>query len=350
MQAEIESFFADDVNALVGTLAGLEAQIDPAAIPRKDERFGQLSTALSLAVGACRRVESLLGDDAGLVKDVQKRFQEETSPWFDRSWIGHRARAKPQGYPGDYDLLTAIYDEEIRSGGLGGYLDLYIVNMLLAKAIRARWQAARRFLIEEVARRRDDVFILNVACGCCREYVGGMELPDQCNVHVTCIDNDRQALEYVSANVVPVATGIEDIELARYNALRMRSAKSTIRKFGRCDVLYSIGLCDYIPDRHLIPLLEGWRDSLSQGGVLYVAFKDIRRYDITEYRWLLDWHFLKRTEDECRRLFEQAGFDMDGLGMSRDATGVMMNFIARVRRPAIFSVAPWQGLKTVAES
>lgn len=338
MQAKIETFFAGDVSTFTDKLAHLDARVDPSAEARRDHCFHELTEAVCRSQQACRRLESLLDGNGEQVKEVQDRFREEIASWFDRSWFMHRAQTKPRGYPGDYELLAAIYDGVPKSSGLGGYLDLYFLNTTLGRAVPARLQAARSFLVEEVSRRRGDVSILNVACGPCREFVGGFEHPEECTIHVTCIDNDRQALEYVSAHVRTIATGIPDINCACYNALKMKSPRANIKRFGRCDILYSVGLCDYIPDRYLVSMLQGWRESLNDGGVLYVAFKDATRYDKTQYQWLVDWFFLQRTEEDCRALFRQAGFDMDGLEMTRDATSVIMNFIGRVKRPTAVRV------------
>ena len=74
--------------------------------------------------------------------------------------------------------------------------------------------------------------------------------------------------------------------------------------------------------------------------VLLVAFKDTRRYDATPYQWLLDWHFFQRTDEDCRMLFELAGFNMAALEMTRDATGVIMNFISHAAAPGVVRFDP----------
>ena len=114
----------------------------------------------------------------------------------------------------------------------------------------------------------------------------------------------------------------------------MRSAGAIIEKFGRNDIIYSVGLADYIPDKLLIPMLSAWQGAVNPGGVVYVAFKDARRYDKVEYQWLMDWHFLQRTEDDCRRLLELAGYDMDHIETSRDETGVILHYVSRSKVPA----------------
>ena len=338
MKAEIETFFAQSVSTFIRELGELDARIDPSAEAGEDEHLHQLTDAIHRCLRACGRLEALVGNDRELIKGAQARFQERISPWFDRSWLMHRAKTKPRGYPGDYRLLTAMYDALPKSPGLGGYIDLYLLNSTLGRAVRGRLNAARTFLAEEAARRRGVVRVLNVACGPCREYVHGLEHPGHCSIHVTCIDADQHALEYVQRHVATNAAGIADVECVRYNALRMSSAKANVRKFGRPDLIYSIGLCDYVPDKYMVSLLRGWHDSLDQDGVLYVAFKDATKYDKNECQWLADWYFFQRTEEDCRELYRQAGLDADGLEMTREETGVIMNFISRVKRPAVVRV------------
>jgi hypothetical protein len=334
MQAEIERFFASDVTAFTDTLSELAGQIEPSEEPRRGERFTRLNEAILRSMKECSRLETTIVGDPVLLKDVQQRYREEIAEWFDQSWFMHRAKTKPRGYPGDHEILTGIYDRKPKSLGIGGFLDLYFLNTTLARAVRGRLLAAKMFLIQEVGRRRGDVSILNVACGPCREFFDGFLHRPECQIRITCVDSDQQALEYVQAHVMSIQVDLPIMECACYNALRMSAAKHNIRKFGRRDIIYSVGLFDYIPDGYLISLLRGLRESLNRDGVLYVAFKDADRYDKTEYHWLVDWYFFQRSEADCRDLCRQAGFDEDALEMTRDETGVIMNFIGRIGQPA----------------
>jgi hypothetical protein len=119
------------------------------------------------------------------------------------------------------------------------------------------------------------------------------------------------------------------LNAVRYNALRTRSADATVRNFGRFDIIYSVGLCDYLTDAQLVPILAALRQTLNDQGVLYIAFKDSERYDKTPYQWHLDWHFYQRNLDDCLRLYEMAGFDVRSIAMTRDGTGIIMNFTSR---------------------
>lgn len=329
MSYEIERFFEQDVAALVDELRMLERDVNSDADPEAGEALGRLTSAINRTLEACARLEDAIGDDPECLKQVQSRFRESIRPWFDQSWFMERAHSKPRGYPGDYVLLSAIYDNVPKSRGIGGLLDLFFLDQTLAHGVRTRLAGVRRFLTSEVLRRQSPLSILNVACGPAREYADGFS----CNgtpVHLTCVDMDEQALEFVREQVAAQPNVEVDFECVCYNALRMASSKSTVAKFGRPDVIYSVGLCDYIPDDFMIRILRGWREALADGGVVYVAFKDQLLYNKAVYQWLVDWHFYQRTEEDCLRLYQEAGYEMDGIEVQRDGDGVIMNFIARL--------------------
>ncbi len=109
----------------------------------------------------------------------------------------------------------------------------------------------------------------------------------------------------------------------------MVSGKRNVEKFGKFDVIYSAGLFDYFPDDAVIAILRGLHETLSNGGVLCTPFKDAKRYDKTVYQWLVDWFFVQRTENECRRILQSAGFPLEKQQMQRDETGVIMIFVSK---------------------
>jgi hypothetical protein len=124
------------------------------------------------------------------------------------------------------------------------------------------------------------------------------------------------------------------LQATRYNALRTRSAETTTRKFGRFDIIYSVGLFDYLPDDLLVDILGALPKTLSEGGVVYIGFKDTERYDKTPYQWHLDWFFFQRTKEDCLRLYERAGIRSETVETTRDDTGIIMNFVSRREAPS----------------
>jgi hypothetical protein len=338
MLPAVEDFFSTHVASFTAALAAFDRQFDGDESPTNDEALAQLTQSINQMLAACNRLEQQLASDPQLLKSTQARFREAIWPWFGKSWMMQRALTKPQGYPGDFVLLTAIYERQPKSHGLGGYLDRYFLNTTLGRAVPARMRAIRAFLTEEIARRDGKVKILNVASGPCREYLDGFLESEAVDVQLTCVDNDTQALDFVQETVVPHMNDRIHTRFMRYNALRMVSGKVNIERFGKNDIIYSVGLCDYIPDDYLVPMLRGWRESLADHGLVYVAFKDMVHYDKAEYQWLVDWYFYQRTVEECRNLFVEAGYDMDRMEVTESEMSVIVNFIGRSASPSTIRI------------
>lgn len=326
---DVESFFNVQVRQFTDAMASLERRIPRSKVPETDEFLTELTAAIHKSRQDCREAEEAIGDDKQLLNEVQARFRKEIVFWFDQSWFMQRAKAKPRGYPGDFEMLTAIYEGKTKTLGFGGYLDLYFLGTDLARAVCGRLDAVQKFLVREVLKRSVNVSILNVASGPGREYSHGLEVGEM--VNLTCVDTDQQALQYLQDHIDPQVAGSIDLNCVCYNALKMSSAKANIENFGRPDMIYSVGLCDYIPDRYLIRILNGWRESVAENGIVYVAFKDDPRYHAAEYQWHVDWHFYRRVEADCVRLFAEAGYDVDDMTMFRDSTGIIMNFVFRIK-------------------
>jgi len=330
MSSAVEIFFTEHVARFTRALAKLDEQIPADAVATSDEIVQQLTDCINEMLGHCNRLEAEIKHEPQLLKQTQAKFRETIWPWFEKSWCMQRAFTKPRGYPGDYELLTAIYNRQPKSLGLGGYLDRYFLATTLGQAVPARMRSAREFLLQEIGRREGKVTILNVACGACREYTEGFEGVADREIELTLVDNDPQALEFVQTNVADQIPRNISVKYVRYNALRMTNSRVNVERFNRNDIIYSVGLCDYIPDEYLIPMLQGWRESVAEGGVVYVAFKDKALYDTAEYQWLVDWYFFQRSADECLELFVKAGFEADQIEVTRSETPVIVNYAARV--------------------
>jgi hypothetical protein len=339
MPSIVESFFAKQVAQFTATMDRLARRIWSNAPPAADHHLREFTWAAEQCLLGCQRIEEHLKHTPQTLRAVQARFREAIHPWFDQSAFMRHALAKPRGYAGDYEMLVAIYERQPRTLGFGGYLDLYFLETELGRAVPVRLEGIRKFLQHEVAERGGTVTALDIACGPAWEYRAGFALPEHCRLKVLCLDHDDAALDYVRTQVSPQLPFNVELECVKHNALRMMSGVSNRRHFGAPDIVYSVGLCDYIPDEIMVRLLRGWRETIADGGVIYVAFKDCRRYMATRYQWLVDWNFFQRTEADCVRLFDEAGYDIAEMELVRDCdSGAIMNFISRAAQPALLRV------------
>jgi len=61
----------------------------------------------------------------------------------------------------------------------------------------------------------------------------------------------------------------------------------------------------------------------------------------------MDWYFYQRTYEDCRRLFVEAGYDMDEMEITRSDMAVIVNFIGRTKVGAMVRIDNAQPLSGV---
>lgn len=273
----------------------------------------------------CEKFEQIV-NDKDVIRDARINFREKTNPILSKSYFINRARTWPQGHQGDYKTLEGAYKNMPLSEGIGYYLDLYLLNVTLADAVRNRIKKLEEILRDEILKRQQPS-VLNIACGSCRELMGLASDIGASGSKVICIDNDNDALAFAQKRLS--YTGVlPQIEFRKYNAIRMFDDELNMMEFGKQDIIYSVGLFDYLPDDFLVKLLSALYNLLSPGGKLIAAFKDADRYAHQPYHWIVDWDgFLQRTKSDFNSLLYQAGIPDSAISETREESGVIIFYL-----------------------
>jgi extracellular factor (EF) 3-hydroxypalmitic acid methyl ester biosynthesis protein len=271
----------------------------------------------------CAQFEAEVKDES-VIKATRSYFRKRTHPFLSKSYAINRIRTWPQGYQGDYKTLETAYRNTPMSDGIGYYLDKYILDWPLAHALRGRLEKLTELLQAELSTRQN-LKVLDIACGSCREV--SMLVPDikQSKAKFTCIDLDGDALDFAVKRFAPADLASEQMTVTKYNALRMFDHDIAKAEFGPQDVIYSVGYFDYLPDDFLVKMLRSLYQLLKKDGKLIAAFKDADRYRAQEYHWIADWDgFLQRRVKDFERILGEAGIPVDKMTMTRDRTGVIV--------------------------
>ncbi len=266
--------------------------------------------------------------DPFVIKAAQVAFRERTNSILSKSYVINRTRNWPQGHQGDYNTLEMAYKNAALSDGIGYFLDKYMLTLPLADGVRDRI-AKLRDLVKKELTARSDLKVLDVACGSCREV---FELaPDikTSGAKFTCVDLDEDALSFALDRFTLAGLSRDQVELRKYNALRIFDFETAVLEFGMQDVIYSVGYFDYLPDDFLIKLLNSLYKMLSPGGKLIASFKDANRYKPEVFHWLVNWDgFLQRTEDDFERLLHYAEIPSSSLTVERVQSGSVLFYTA----------------------
>jgi hypothetical protein len=119
-QKNIKTFFTRDLRNLVQSII----DIDTLRFEYTDET--QLLIILQeVLYGALDKADVLAKSipDIALVKQIKMRVRDILGHVIYQGWVFRRAIEKPRGYPGDYQVIEAAYNNEPLSGGLGRDFD-----------------------------------------------------------------------------------------------------------------------------------------------------------------------------------------------------------------------------------
>lgn len=235
---------------------------------------------------------------------TQARFRAEAGPFFWQSAVLKRCWEKPRGYAGDFLMMEALYRHQPAGDTpLGLWLDTWALELPGFQAVRNRRDMLSALLRQEHARGARQV--MNVACGSAPELaaVAG-------EVHfdgVTLMDQDQGALDAALANFHRVgalpATGHEALRPWCGSVLALLRNRSDLERESQ-DVLYSIGLYDYLTERFARGLTAKLWEGLAPGGLLVLgnfnADNPMRHF--TESA--LDWYLVYRSPADMLRLVE----------------------------------------------
>jgi SAM-dependent methyltransferase len=265
------------------------------------------------------------------IREAQIRFRTKTDPILSKSYCLNRARTWPQGYQGDHKTLEGIYRNTPLSKGIGYYLDEHVLDFPLGIAVRNRIKRLEDILRDEL-QHRESPSVLNIACGSCREVFELASDIERSGARFTCIDLDDDALSFAANRlsftaISPVTS--DQVIFRKYNAVRMFDHEMNMNEFGLQDIIYSVGLYDYLPTDFLINLFRSLYRLIKPGGRLIVSFKDASRYRYQEYHWLVEWDgFLQRTEEDFKEILSKAGIPDSALSEMREESGIIIFYLA----------------------
>ena len=264
--------------------------------------------------------------DKDVIRKARIRFRQKTDQVFSKSYCINRARIWPQGSQGDYKTLEILYKNAPLSEGIGYCLDRIMLNVSLAEAVRNRIKKLELMLKDELLKRRTPS-ILNIACGACRELVGIVPEIIASGAKVVCIDSDNDALEYAQGRLADAGLR-ENIEFYKYNALRLFDYELSMEDFGAQDIIYSVGLFDYLPSDFLVKMFSTLYNLLNPGGRFIPAFKDAERYRPQYYHWFVDWDgFFQRKVGDFKKILSDAGIPSSAITEVRDETGIIVFYV-----------------------
>ena len=288
------------------------------------ERHKLTTRAVTNLILALKKIDLEIGENKDLKNDLREVFRSELQSLCLRGPLWNHALTKPYGYPGDFEILNAIYKNiSVAKDSVGRELDRAFLTSPLAEAVRSRKNTIVNLLYEKICSAgKRYIKMLDLGCGPCTDVEELITLYSlDSSLSIICVDHEQKALDFAKNTVGQRALNILYIKA---NVLRLRTLP-----YAPFDIIWSVGLLDYIPDQLAYRAIQNWWRMVDNGGVLLLTVKDRNKYDPTFYDWMADWIFVPRTEEQFIALLLRAlRITESQIEVRRDKTGIIIVAIA----------------------
>jgi hypothetical protein len=261
------------------------------------------------------------------VLQAVKRFTEQVvTPELVAGPIWNRCYRKPLGYPGDYLMMNYVYEWQPRGATIYEKL-LHRLGLDVLECVATRMTMAQKSIAEVVAAGAASgrpARITSLGCGPAQEMVNYLmlrRLPRA--VDVTLVDQDHRALDFAYGRIFPEVTRLNDgsaVRCLEVSFIELMKGSGGIVSLPPQDMIYTLGLVDYLGQRRATQLLSALYANLAPGGRLLVGnAAEVPMGGRWSSEFLCDWSMVFRTERDMAELAAAvAGASWD---LRADSTG-----------------------------
>jgi extracellular factor (EF) 3-hydroxypalmitic acid methyl ester biosynthesis protein len=263
-------------------------------------------------------------NDAAALRAAKRITESLVTPECLGAPFVRRAYEKPLGYPGDFQALEMIYAWGREGASLADQL-VHRIGITTAECVTTRMLMMRQMIAEAVMQRAPaPVRITSLGCGAAREvrdYLQLRHLPAP--VEFTLIDQDHAALSSVYERTyadVRRLQGQARVSCLHASFSQFLKAGEFFRTLPRQDIIYSIGLVDYLSAQRAKLLAASLYSRLAPGGMLIIGnLSDSPRNTRWPMEFICDWSVNYRSEGEMIEM--AAGMPDAVVTTSFDPTG-----------------------------
>lgn len=245
--------------------------------------------------------------------------------WLQTGALQSRARFKPRGYAGDFEMLAQICDNWRCDHPLGRAFDAFFQYQTAPQAVRHRTGIVARAIALQCRRNpAAECHVVSVGSGPARdvELAFTTLTPDERKrMRVTLVDLDPAALEYAAARLAPLLAA-ERLTCARENLFRLARYPRVTELLLSAQLISCVGFFDYLPDRDAVALLAHFWRMLRPGCRLLVFNFTPDNPSRAYMEWIGNWYLIYRSRIELAELAHQAGLPADCVHISAEELGV----------------------------
>ncbi len=240
--------------------------------------------------------------------------------------IWDRSYAKPMGYPGDFQIMNQVYDWGHRGNTVFEML-MHRLGLEVAECIKTRMEVVQQRIAETVFAdgRQRPARIMSLGSGPAREvelFLKGVCTTDG-GANFTLIDQEEDALRYASEKTYPQLlrlSGRYNLQCLNMSFTDILRGTSGLGSLPPQDLIYSLGLLDYLTDRRAAGLVHRLYGQLAPGGLLIIGNMNETPFsNMWPMEFIADWTLQYRDEPQMLRWVD--GLDAQSRWTDTESTG-----------------------------
>jgi SAM-dependent methyltransferase len=243
---------------------------------------------------------------------LSNEFWGIAGPHLECGTMQLRARTKPRGYAGDYELFAWICDGHETPHPLGRHFDRYFQRQAAVEAVRSRTDQIAAAIATRVARGERDhpsFRLVNIGAGPAIDVERAVKLMGRSHsrrLDVRLLDLDDEALAHARDRLAGLLES-QQLTLIRDNLFRLADKPAAAAHLAGANLLICAGLFDYLADGPAEALLRLFWRQLAPGGSLLVGNFAPHCPTRAYMEWIGNWYLIYRTAADLDALAVRAG-------------------------------------------
>ena len=261
----------------------------------------------------------------------RNHFQDHLHPFLLLSPFVKRAYSKPLGYPGDYEMMNMLYGNHDQGTSLFARLvNRYSCQVTAGRAVMKRAPYILERIdrtIDRVSRHKESVSLMSIGCGPAteiQELIRANPMSDPCRV--TLVDAEQEALHHCRVKISELKEATQSrisVYFLNRSIHQLILDPYLLNQLAGRDLIYAMGLFDYLPMPIAKRLLQKLHRLLSDKGELIIGNLDSSCDSRYFMEYAAEWYLIYRTPEEMMRLAEGIPVPVQA-SVEKDQTGTQL--------------------------
>ena len=243
-------------------------------------------------------------------------FRAQLLEPLSESTICRRSFEKPLGYAGDYEMINIICNGRLEGNTLWQrILNHCITDFPPARAVRKRTHYLQGKIEETVSRRSPNESLVKIMCDCKAAFY--------------LVDQEPQALDFAQRKLYTLAQQrklLTQFICVKQSVKYLLKDPATLASYPKMDLIYVVGLYDYLPEPVAKRFTELLLTILADGGRLIIGNFSASHQFKFFIEYALDWFLIHRSHEDMYRLLpSQDRYTTASIEEVEDGVNIFLN-------------------------